>query len=151
MIIDDVKISTLQKIKEVKEQNGLTIKNISDMLEKKGYSVSESTLKSIFSPNSDIRKHRYHDTIAPIADVLLDVYVKDNVSNDVAVTQLLREKDSHIDALVVRLNELETDYRNRINFLKDLCDRLEKRIDECNDVSRKLLEVILSERSTNDK
>ena len=142
MVIDDVKISTLKRIKEVKEQNGFTIRHIADLLSEKGYSISESTLKSIFAPNSDVKKHRYHDTIAPLADVLLDAYVKDNSKDDEAFSELLREKVEHIDALVVRLNELETDYRKRIDYLKAQCERLEKRLDEREETNKRLLDLI---------
>ena len=74
MEIEKLKKTTIIRLKKVKEEQALSIPNIMDLLEAKGKFVSEATLKRVFSDGSEDFNFRYQDSIAPLADVLLDLY-----------------------------------------------------------------------------
>lgn len=93
MEIEALKKQTIERLKRVKKEQELSIPQIMDMLSTKGYYLSEPTLKKVFSENSDNYNFKYRDTIAPLADVLLDLYgsaTSETVSDE--VKHLIREK-----------------------------------------------------------
>ena len=63
-------VQTIRRLKEIKAENSLTLSQIMDKMANKGYFVSESSLKRVFSPDSEKMSFRYQDTIAPIVEVL---------------------------------------------------------------------------------
>ena len=72
MEIEKLKKTTIERLKKVKAEQGLSVSRIMEMLEAKGKFVSEATVKRIFSEGSEEFNFRYQDSIAPLADVLLD-------------------------------------------------------------------------------
>ena len=74
MEIEKLKKTTIERLKKVKAEQGLSVSRIMEMLEAKGKFVSEATVKRIFSEGSEEFNFRYQDSIAPLADVLLDLY-----------------------------------------------------------------------------
>lgn len=78
---------------EIKQEQGLTIPQIADMLEARGQFISEATLKKVFQEGSEDKNFRYQDTIAPLADVLLDIYGDTSGLQDIeSLKQIIREK-----------------------------------------------------------
>ena len=69
-----MKRKTIKRLKQIKTEQGLSISQIMDLMEKQGKFVSEGTLKRVFADGSEEKVFRYQDSIAPIADVLLDIY-----------------------------------------------------------------------------
>ena len=61
------------KLKEVREEKGLSYADILDLMENNGDFVSKSTLSRVFAEGSEDIKFRYEDTIRPIAKALLDI------------------------------------------------------------------------------
>lgn len=130
MEIEALKKQTIERLKRVKKEQELSIQKIMDMLSSKGYYLSEPTLKKVFSENSDTYNFKYRDTIAPLADVLLDLYgdaTSETASDD--VKHLIREKNKMIEILLYKNEEQKTDYERRINHLKKQVDRLEGNLD----------------------
>lgn len=82
MEMEKVKKDTIDRLRKVKADNGLTISGIMEMLEEKGTYISESTVKRMFSENADAMSFKY-STIAPVADALLDLYKDDSGLDDV--------------------------------------------------------------------
>ena len=70
MEIEKLKKTTIERLKKVKAEQGLSVSRIMEMLEAKGKFVSEATVKRIFSEGSEDFNFRYQDSIAPLADVL---------------------------------------------------------------------------------
>lgn len=150
MEIEAMKKQTIERLKRVKKEQELSYANIMDMLSSKGYYLSEPTLKKVFSENSDTYNFKYRDTIAPLADVLLDLY-GDATSSDASdeVKHLIREKNKMIEILLYKNEEQKADYEKRISHLKKQVERLEsnldfreKMIDRKDSVIEKLLDSI---------
>ena len=74
MELEKLKKTTIVKLKKIKDEQDLSIPKIMDLIEERGQFVSEGTLKKIFAEGSEEKNFRYQDTIAPLADVLLDIY-----------------------------------------------------------------------------
>ena len=146
MEIEAMKKQTIERLKAVKREQELSISNIMDMLSTKGHFISEPTLKKVFSDSSDNYNFKYRDTIAPLADVLLDLYSEDD---DDKMKRLIREKNKLIEILIHKSEEQKADYERRIAHLKNQVSRLEsnldfreKVIDRKDEVIEKLLDRI---------
>lgn len=126
MEIEAMKKQTIERLKAVKREQELSISAIMDMLSTKGHFISEPTLKKVFSDNSDNYNFKYRDTIAPLADVLLDLYSEDD---DDRMKQLIREKNKLIEILIHKNEEQKADYERRIAHLKNQVSRLENNLD----------------------
>ena len=98
------------KLKEVREEKGLSYGDILDLLEKNGDFLSKSTLSRVFAEGSEEIKFRYEDTIRPIANALLDIdNIEDDDEMDVkAMKALLKYKNQMIEDLENRVRDLET-------------------------------------------
>lgn len=126
MEIEAMKKQTIERLKAVKREQELSINAIMDMLSTKGHFISEPTLKKVFSDNSDNYNFKYRDTIAPLADVLLDLYSEDD---DDRMKQLIREKNKLIEILIHKNEEQKSDFERRIAHLKNQVSRLESNLD----------------------
>ena len=126
MEIEAMKKQTIERLKAVKREQELSINAIMDMLSTMGHFISEPTLKKVFSENSDAYNFKYRDTIAPLADVLLDLYSEDD---DDRMKQLIREKNKLIEILIHKNEEQKADYERRIAHLKNQVSRLECNLD----------------------
>ena len=130
MEIEAMKKQTIERLKRVKKEQELSYSKIMDMLSSKGYYLSEPTLKKVFSENSDTYNFKYRDTIAPLADVLLDLYGDGTSSeNSEDVKHLIREKNKMIEILLYKNEEQKADYERRISHLKKQVERLENNLD----------------------
>lgn len=129
MEIEAMKRQTIERLKKVKKEQELSINNIMDMLSAKAYFISEPTLKKVFSENSDAHNFKYRDTIAPLADVLLDLYGEEEAEGTDKMKHLIREKNKMIEILMHKTEEQKADYERRIGHLKAQVDRLEKNLD----------------------
>jgi transcriptional regulator with XRE-family HTH domain len=130
MEIEKLQRTTVERLRTVRKEHGLTIPQICDMLDAKGYFLSEPTVKRVFSENHDPLSFRYRDTLAPLADVLLDLYSDKSSSEDVATLKtMIHDKNKMIDMLVVKNEDLKADYERRINHLQKQIDKLEQHLD----------------------
>jgi len=122
-----------------------------DMLEKKNCYISEATIKRVFAENNDAVNFKYQSTIAPLADVLLEIYNDDSGSQDVsALKALIHDKNEMISILVVKNEEIRADYEKRISHLQKQIDTLEehllfreRQIDKKDDIITKLLSKVV--------
>jgi hypothetical protein len=127
MEIEEMKRQTIERLKHVKKDQELSYANIMDMLSTKGYFISEPTLKKVFSDKSDKYQFKYRDTIAPLADVLLDLYAEDEADDE--MKRLIREKNKLIEILIHKNEEQKADYERRISHLNKQVERLESHLD----------------------
>ena len=130
MEIEALKRQTIERLKRVKKEKELSYSIIIDMLAEKGYYLSEQTLKKVFSEHSDSYNFKYRDTIAPLADVLLDLYgdaTSETTSEE--LKHLIREKNKMIEILLYKNEEQKSDYERRIAHLKKQVERLEGNLD----------------------
>ena len=130
MEVSTLKKDTIERLRKVKKEKEFTVSSILTMLEQKGYYLSENTVKRVFSENADPTSFKYRDTIAPLADVLLDFYEDQSEASEVeALKSMIRDKNMTISILVCKNEELRSDFEKRIAHLQKQIDRLEKNLD----------------------
>jgi transcriptional regulator with XRE-family HTH domain len=130
------------KLKEVREERGLSLSDILDMLEKNGDYVSKTTLSRIFAKDSENVKFRYEDTIRPIANALLGLDFMDETDTpDInALKTIIRLKNEKIKELQAQLDHVQVKFdakiekeraqsRRSIDFLRHQIELKDKRID----------------------
>ena len=138
------------KLKEVREEKGLSYADILDLMEKNGDFVSKSTLSRVFAEGSEEIKFRYEDTIRPIAKALLDIENLEETDDldTKALKALLKYKIARIEELEQQVEHLETAkkkkkikhhdkldaerelYNRRVDFLKEQISLKDKRMDQ---------------------
>ena len=138
------------KLKEVREEKGLSYNDIHDLMEKNGDFLSKSTLSRVFAEGSEEIRFRYEDTIRPIANALLDIETIEDTDNmdTKAMKTLLKYKIQRIEELEQQVEHLENSlnkekikyhekldaqrelYDSRIEFLKEQISLKDKRMDQ---------------------
>lgn len=130
MEVSSLKRDTVERLRKVKAEKEFTVPQIVDLLDKKGYFLSESTVKRVFSENADPDSFKYRDTIAPLADVLLDFYEDQSGTDEsAALKSMIRDKNMTISILIAKNEEVRADFEKRIAHLQKQIDRLEKALD----------------------
>ena len=125
MELEKLKKSTIIRLKRVKAEQGLSISKIMDLLEEKGKFVSEATVKRVFSEGSEDFNFRYQDSIAPLADVLLDWYGDSSGLDDVsALKQIIHDKNQTIEFMMIKFEEQKAFYDKNVAHLKGQIHRL---------------------------
>ena len=130
------------KLKEVREEKGLSLNEIVSLVEKNGDFISRSSVQRVFSEGSEDISFRYDDTIRPIANALLDIdTIEDGDELDTqAMKSLLQYKNQRINELEQQLDKeklkyhekLEKErerYQKSIEFLKEQVALKDKRMD----------------------
>lgn len=138
------------KLKEVREEKGLSYNDILELMEKNGEYLSKSTLSRVFAEGSEEIKFRYEDTIRPIANALLDIEtIEETDGMDIrAMKSLLKYKIERIEELERQVEHLEAalnkeklkyhekldkereQSRRSIEFLKEQISLKDKRMDQ---------------------
>ena len=137
------------KLKAVKEEKGLSLNKIVDLIEANGDFISRSSIQRVFADGSEDCSFRYEETIRPIAKALLDIEnIEDNDSLDTATLKaLLKYKIQRIEDLESQLehlqaaldneklkrhekiDEIRAEYEKKIDFLKEQITLKDKRMD----------------------
>lgn len=153
MEIEKMKRKTIHRLKQIKSEQGLTIPKIMDLMEERGQFVSEATIKRVFADGSEEQNFRYQDSIAPIADVLLDMYGDtSNLDDADSLRHIIREKNKLIEFLMMKLDEKEQDferqrtlYEERKALYEKTISRFETQISLKDDLIERLLNKYLPE------
>lgn len=145
------------RLKEFKEENGLSVAEIYDKVEAKGFNLSETSVRRVFEKGSEDRGFRYEDTIKPIVVALFDTdkptqEVSGAAETEVeALKQLVQLKES------IAKEQREEDAR-KIAFLKTQLDLLtdqikakDKMIQRFFDQSEKLQAEVERLRAENER
>ena len=111
------------KLKEVREEKGLSYGDILDLMEKNNDFVSKSTISRVFSEGSENLSFRYEETLRPIAKALLDIETieaDDNV--DVrAMKSLLQYKIQRIEELEAQIEQMEAAFaKERLKYVEEM-------------------------------
>lgn len=130
------------KLKAVKEEKGLSLNRIAELVEQNGDYISRSSIQRVFADGSEDVSFRYDETIRPIAKALLDIEtIEDDDSLDIqAMKVLLKFKIQRIEELEQQLDKEKIKYhekldkereqsRRSIEFLKRQIELKDKRID----------------------
>lgn len=132
----------ITKLKQIKEEKGLSLNEIVAMVDDNGEYVSRSTVQRVFSEGSESVSFRYEESIRPIANALLDIEnIEDTDSMDIqAMKVLLKYKIKKIEELEQQLDKEKIKYhekldkereqsRKSIEFLKEQVSYKDKRMD----------------------
>lgn len=134
----------IKRLKEIKKSNEITYPRIIERIEKNGKFVSLTTLRRVFADGSEnnANSFNYENTLLPIAEVLLE-------AEDVP-TPASSPWAKEIDALkavihvqneeIARLHEIKEHLESRITFLLDQIEKKDRRMDEKDEIIRKLME-----------
>ena len=151
------------KLKEVREEKGLSYGDILELMENNGDYISKSTLSRLFAEGSEDCSFKYEETIRPIAKALLDIEtIEETDDMDVqAMKSLLKYKIHLIEELEQKVESLSSDltkeklkyhekldkerenFQKSINFCREQIDLKDKRIDQLLDTNVKLLNQLL--------
>lgn len=130
MEIEKLKRKTIHRLKQIKSEQGLTVPKIMDLMEERGQFVSEATIKRVFADGSEEQNFRYQDSIAPIADVLLDIYGDtSNLDDTDSLRQIIKEKNKLIEFLMMKLDEKELEFEKRLALYEERKALYEKTIE----------------------
>ena len=159
------------KLKEVRNEKGLSYNDILELMEKNGDFLSKSTISRVFADGSEDLSFRYEETIRPIAKALLDIEnIGDDDDMDIKVMKSqLKYKMQRIEDLEHQIEQLQSDLKSEkieyhermdtereqwsksIEFLKNQISLKDKRMDFLLDTVQKrdssiddLLKVVLS-------
>lgn len=145
MEIEKAKKDVVARLRKVKADYGLTINVIMEKLEDNGAYLSESTVKRIFSDNTDPHSFKY-STLVSVADVLLDLYKDDSGLDDVeALKAIIKEKNRTIAVLIGRDEERKAEYDKRVNHLQKQIERLDEHLMFREEIINKLLSKVIGE------
>jgi hypothetical protein len=134
----------IKQIKWIKERDEITYPRIQDKLEKNGFFISMSTLRRVFSEGSEEMNFNYENTLLPIARVLMDFSVgpdEDNPDSEEVngLRAVIRLQTEEIE----RLHELNDHLEDRVTFLIGQIEKKDRRMDEKDEIIRKLMDKCL--------
>ena len=137
----------IRKLKETKQKNEITYPRILDRMEKNGKYVSLTTLRRVFADGSEINANsfNYETTLLPIAEVLLQAEdVPTPVESPYAVEIDGLKAVIHVqNEEIARLHEMKEHLESRISFLLEQIDKKDRRMDEKDEIIRKLMDRCL--------
>lgn len=151
------------KLKEVREEKGLSYGDILDLMEKQGDYISKSTLSRLFAEGSEDCSFKYEETIRPIAKALLDIEtIEETDDMDVQAMksllkykmQLIEDLEKKVEALTgdlakeklkyhEKLDKERDNFQKSLNFCRAQIDLKDKRIDQLLETNIKLLNQLL--------
>lgn len=151
------------KLKEVREEKGLSYGDILEIMEKQGDFLSKSTLSRLFAEGSENSSFKYEETIRPVAKALLDIEtIEDTDDMDVQAMksllkykiQLIEDLEKKNEALTNELTKEKLKYHEKLdkerenfqkslNFCREQINLKDKRIDQLLDTNVKLLNQLL--------
>lgn len=137
----------IRQLKDAKAKNEVTYPRILDRMEKNGKFVSLTTLRRVFADGSEnnASSFNYETTLLPIAEALLnveDVPTDDNnpYAKDIdALKSVIHVQNEEI----ARLHELKEHLESRVTFLLEQIEKKDRRMDEKDDIIRRLMDKCL--------
>lgn len=118
----------IKTIKDIKEEHGLSISQIMDIMSAQGGYVSQNTLNKLFREGSENKKFNYH-SIAPVYEALISVYGEEYTSNDVAtLKRMLIDRSRQIDSLIIQIEDIREDIKEQKAVYEDRKNAYEKSI-----------------------
>ena len=136
----------IRQLKDIKTKNEITYPRIIERMEKNGKFVSLTTLRRVFADGSEkiADSFSYENTLMPIAEALLnaeDVPTPDSpyaaeIDGLKAVIHVQNEE-------IARLHEMKEHLESRITFLLEQIEKKDRRMDEKDELIRKLMDKVL--------
>lgn len=125
----------IRQLKAIREEQGLTLQNIYDMLEANNYHVSINSIKKVFAEGSENQHFQFQSTLQPISRVLLGIYGEDKGDAEIdglrAAIQVKDELICHLKNQIVLKDERIDRLMSRVDVLIAQLDKLLARCDHC--------------------
>lgn len=134
----------IRNLKRVRQENGLTISEIVNICEKNGESVSETTVKKVFSDGSETFGFNYEATLKPIINALLGGH-EETAETDMMIS-VAQFKEAKLKDLQAQMARMEESYKRRIEFLKQQIEIKDERIDKRDEMISKLIDKIINHK-----
>ena len=137
----------IKQLKEIKAKNEITYPRIIERMEKNGKVVSLTTLRRVFADGSEMNADafNYETTLMPIAEVLLnaeDVPTPESSPYALEIDGL--KSVIHVqNEEIARLHEMKEHLENRITFLLEQIEKKDRRMDEKDEIIRRLMDKVL--------
>lgn len=126
------------ELKEKKKAKGYSVERIEEEILRRGKSVSRSTLKRVFRPGSEDHPASFSldHTLIPIDEVLSDEGQTASEPADMSRLKMeLQIQVERVESLLAQ-NDILLD---RVNFMQTQIERKDRRLDEREDVIRKVM------------
>lgn len=137
----------IRQLKEVKASNEVTFPRIIERMEKNGKVVSLTTLRRVFADGSEnnANNFNYETTLLPIAEALFNVEDMPTPANAPYAKEIdgLKAVIHTQNEEIARLHELKEHLESRITFLLEQIERKDRRMDEKDEIIRRLMEKCL--------
>ena len=137
----------IKQLKEVKAKNEVTYPRIIERMEKNGKVVSLTTLRRVFADGSEnnANNFNYETTLLPIAEALFNVEDMPTPANSPYAKEIDGLKAViHVQIEELnRLHELKEHLESRVTFLLEQIEKKDRRMDEKDDMIRRLMDKIL--------
>ena len=136
----------IRQLKEVKARNEITYPRIMERLEKNGKFVSLTTLRRVFADGSErlAENFNYETTLLPIAEALLNAEDVPTVDSPYAAEIDGLKSVIHVqNEEIARLHEMKEHLESRITFLLEQIERKDRRMDEKDEIIRRLMDKVL--------
>lgn len=130
------------QLKQIREERGLTIQDVHDLVISSGGYVSISSVKRVFSEESETASFRYQDTIQPIVRALLGVNEETPENNDITANEIdalknvillkdsiIKDLQSQNEALSEKVENLERESARHIAEMHQLREEAKRKID----------------------
>lgn len=137
----------IRQLKEIKTKNEITYPRIMERMEKNGKVVSLTTLRRVFADGSEMNADafNYETTLMPIAEVLLNAEDVPTPPNSPCAAEIdgLKAVIHVQNEEIARLHEMKEHLEERITFLLEQIEKKDRRMDEKDEIIRKLMEKCL--------
>lgn len=137
----------IKQLKEAKARNEVTYPRIIDRLEKVGKPLSLTTLRRVFADGSEQNagSFSYENTLIPLAEVLLDIEdvptpADSPYAHDIdALKSVIHCQNEEL----ARMHEIKEHLEGRISFLLEQIEKKDRRMDEKDEIIRRLMDKVL--------
>ena len=141
------KAELIQKLKEAKKRDEITYPRILDRMEANGKFVSLTTLRRVFADGSESNAASFNleNTLMPIAEAILnveDVPTEDSAPHAKEIDALKAVIHTQNEE-IVKLHDLNELLEKRVLFLIDQIAIKDRRMDEKDEIIRKLMDKCL--------
>ena len=137
----------IRHLKEAKTRNEVTYPRILERMERNGKFVSLTTLRRVFADGSEANasSFSYENTLLPIAEALLEVEdVPTATDNPYAKEIDALKAVLHVqNEEIARLHEMKEHLEDRITFLISQIELKDKRMDEKDEIIKRLMDKCL--------
>ena len=135
-----------RELKDAKEKNEVTYPRLMERIEKNGKYVSLTTLRRVFAEGSENNtSFSYENTLLPIAEALLNAEDVPTTCDSPCAKEIdgLKAVIRVQNEELARMHEMKEHLEERITFLLEQIEKKDRRMDEKDEIIRRLMDKCL--------